>query len=58
VRTTVARWPLIAALKRVLAHTHDEPRWQQVRPPLQPLTPQEGYALIQALARQGWRAPK
>ncbi len=36
-RKTMQAYPMVPALKRVVAHFHDDPDWAAVRPPLVPL---------------------
>ena len=45
---------MVPALKRVVAHFHDDPVWAMVRPPLTPLDPAQSAALIADLARIGF----
>ncbi|GAB4374121.1 MAG: dihydrodipicolinate synthase family protein [Acidobacteriota bacterium] len=36
-RLALERWPMIAAIKQLLAHTTGDPAWARLRPPLEPL---------------------
>ena len=53
-RKTMQAYPMVPALKRVVAHFHDDPVWAMVRPPLTPLDPAQSAALIADLARIGF----
>ncbi len=54
VRTTLQRYPMVPALKRVVAHFHDDPAWAAVRPPMLPLDEAQSAALIADLAKIGF----
>ncbi len=54
VRKTMQAYPMVPALKRVVAHFHDDPVWATVRPPLTPLDPAQSTALIADLAGVGF----
>ena len=54
VRTTLQRYPMVPALKRVVAHFHDDPAWAAVRPPMLPLDQTQSAALIADLAKIGF----
>jgi len=53
-RRAMQAYPMIPALKRVVAHFHDDPGWAAVRPPLTALGPSQSAALIADLARLGF----
>ena len=48
-RQTMSDYPMIAAIKALVALARDEPRWGFVRPPLEPLAADEAQALAQVL---------
>ncbi len=54
VRKVMQAYPMVPALKRVVAHFHDDPAWAAVRPPLQPLDQAQSAALIGDLAKIGF----
>jgi 4-hydroxy-tetrahydrodipicolinate synthase len=54
VRKTMQAYPMVPALKRVVAHFHNDPGWAAVRPPLLPLGDAQSAALIADLARIGF----
>ena len=54
VRNTLQRYPMVPALKRVVAHFHDDPAWASVRPPMLPLDQTQSAALIADLAKIGF----
>ena len=45
-RKTIEAYPMIAALKQILAHFRNDPAWTAVRPPLVRLTRTDAQALI------------
>ena len=45
-RKTIEAYPMIAALKQILAHFRNDPAWTAVRPPLVGLTRADAQALI------------
>ena len=49
VRSVIENFPLIPALKAVMAHYSDDPDWQILRPPLTTLTEQQHAALLDQL---------
>jgi 4-hydroxy-tetrahydrodipicolinate synthase len=55
VRKTMQAYPMVPALKRVVAHFHNDPAWAAVRPPLVPLDRAQSAALIADLVRIGFR---
>ena len=54
VRQTVLNYPAVPALKRIVAHFHNDPAWAVVRPPLVPLGEAQSSALIADLAKIGF----
>jgi 4-hydroxy-tetrahydrodipicolinate synthase len=53
-RKTMQAYPMIPALKRVVAHFHNDPDWAAVRPPLMPLDAAQSKALLADLAKIGF----
>jgi 4-hydroxy-tetrahydrodipicolinate synthase len=53
-RKTMQAYPMVPALKRVVAHFHHDPAWTAVRPPLTPLDEAQSAALIADLAKIGF----
>jgi 4-hydroxy-tetrahydrodipicolinate synthase len=53
-RRAMQAYPMIPALKRVIAHFHGDPGWAAVRPPLAALGPAQSAALIADLAKLGF----
>ena len=53
-RRAMQAYPMIPALKRVVAHFHDDPGWAAVRPPLVALGPAQSAALLADLGRLGF----
>src|SRR6267143_6989697 len=43
-RKALQAYPMIPALKRIVAHFHDDPNWAAVRPPMLPLDPAQSSA--------------
>jgi 4-hydroxy-tetrahydrodipicolinate synthase len=58
VRNTVLAYPAVPALKRIVAHFHNDPGWAAVRPPLVPLDAAQSAALITDLAKIGFTLPE
>ncbi len=58
VRNTVLAYPAVPALKRIVAHFHNDPGWAAVRPPLVPLDAAQSAALIADLAKIGFALPE
>lgn len=54
VRKAMQAYPMVPALKRVVAHFHGDPGWAAVRPPLVPLDEAQSAALIGDLAKIGF----
>ena len=53
-RKTMQAYPMVPALKRVVAHFHSDPAWTAVRPPLMPLDEAQSAALIDDLGKIGF----
>ena len=53
-RKALQAYPMIPALKRIVAHFHNDPDWAAVRPPLVPLDQAQSSALIADLAKLGF----
>jgi 4-hydroxy-tetrahydrodipicolinate synthase len=53
-RKAMQAYPMVPALKRVVAHFHNDPAWAAVRPPLVPLDAAQSAALLADLARLGF----
>jgi 4-hydroxy-tetrahydrodipicolinate synthase len=53
-RNTLQAYPMVPALKRIVAHYHNDPNWATVRPPLVPLDPAQSAALIADLGKIGF----
>jgi 4-hydroxy-tetrahydrodipicolinate synthase len=53
-RNTLQAYPMVSALKRVVAHYHNDPNWAAVRPPLVPLSQAQSAALIADLGKLGF----
>ena len=53
-RRAIQAYPMVPALKRVIAHFRGDPGWAAVRPPLVALAPAPSAALIADLARLGF----
>ena len=45
---------MVPALKRIVAHFHNDPEWATVRPPMTPLTEAESAALLADLDKIGF----
>lgn len=54
VRKTMQAYPMVPALKRVVAHFHNDPAWAAVRPPLTALDSAQSVALIADLGKIGF----
>jgi len=54
VRQAVLKYPAVPALKRIVAHFHNDPGWAAVRPPLVPLDAAQSAGLIADLGRIGF----
>jgi 4-hydroxy-tetrahydrodipicolinate synthase len=53
-RKALQAYPMVPALKRIVAHFHNDPDWAAVRPPLVPLDPAQSSALVADLAKLGF----
>jgi 4-hydroxy-tetrahydrodipicolinate synthase len=54
VRSIIQKYPLIAALKEVVAQSTGEAGWRRQRPPLEPLSEQDAARLMEQLAAVGF----
>jgi 4-hydroxy-tetrahydrodipicolinate synthase len=54
VRKTIQAYPMVPALKRIVAHFHNDPDWATVRPPMVPLDEAQSRALLADLAKIGF----
>ncbi len=54
VRKTIQAYPMVPALKRIVAHFHRDPDWAAVRPPMVPLGEAQSQALLAELQRVGF----
>ncbi|MDH3412557.1 MAG: dihydrodipicolinate synthase family protein [Gammaproteobacteria bacterium] len=57
VRTAIAEYPLVTALKYLAARFYSDPAWRAVRPPMLPLSDAEGADLLQRLEDAGFERP-
>jgi len=53
-RKTIQAYPMVPALKRIVAHFHNDPDWVAVRPPMTALTDAQSKALLADLAKIGF----
>src|SRR5215213_7155205 len=53
-RKTIQAYPMVPALKRIVAHFHNDPDWAVVRPPMSPLSAAQSAALLADLAKIGF----
>jgi 4-hydroxy-tetrahydrodipicolinate synthase len=53
-RKTIQAYPMVPALKRIVAHFHQDPDWAAVRPPMTALNEAQSKALIGDLAKIGF----
>jgi 4-hydroxy-tetrahydrodipicolinate synthase len=53
-RTMLQAYPMVPALKAIVAHYHGDPDWAAVRPPLVALDPAQTAALIADLGKLGF----
>jgi 4-hydroxy-tetrahydrodipicolinate synthase len=53
-RNALQAHPMVPALKRVVAHYHNDPNWAAVRPPLVPLSQAQSAVLIADLGKLGF----
>jgi len=56
-RNVVQKYPMMAALKAVIAHFGRNPDWTTVRPPLVELTPAQNKSLMAELEARGFDMP-
>ena len=54
VRKTIQAYPMVPALKRIVAHFRNDPEWAAVRPPMVPLPQAQSQALLGDLATIGF----
>ncbi len=53
-RKTIQAYPMVPALKRIVAHFHHDPDWAAVRPPMERLSEAQSAALLADLAKIGF----
>ncbi|MGC2411554.1 MAG: dihydrodipicolinate synthase family protein [Stellaceae bacterium] len=53
-RKTIQAYPMVPALKRIVAHFHHDPDWAAVRPPMVALSEAQSAALLGDLGRIGF----
>ena len=58
VREVFQRFPIIAAIKAVLAAANTDDQWRHVRPPLSPLSDPDSRALVRELEGLGFNLPR
>jgi 4-hydroxy-tetrahydrodipicolinate synthase len=56
-RSVVQKYPMMAALKAVIAHWGRDPEWATVRPPLVELTPEQKKSLVAELTERKFDMP-
>lgn len=56
-RNRLQKYPMIAALKSVVAHFSGDPQWAAVRPPLMPLSDSQRSTLLDDLLNEGFDMP-
>ena len=54
VRKTIQAYPMVPALKRIVAHFHDDPDWAAVRPPMERLSDAQSTSLLADLEKIGY----
>ncbi len=57
VRTAIAKYPLVPALKFLASRFHRNPAWRSVRPPMLPLSDDQGEDLLKRLEDAGFTGP-
>jgi 4-hydroxy-tetrahydrodipicolinate synthase len=57
VRKIFGKYPMIAAMKRAVAHWRNDEDWSRVRPPLVEIAPRESTTLIEELKTAGFDMP-
>ena len=50
-RKTIQAYPMVPALKRIVAHFHNDPDWASVRPPMERLSDAQSKSLLADLAK-------
>jgi len=53
-RKALQAYPMVPALKRIVAHFHNDPDWATVRPPMEALGEAQSAALLTDLAKLGF----
>jgi len=53
----VQKYPMMAALKAVIAHYAQDPEWTTLRPPLVELTAEQTRSLVAELKARGFDMP-
>jgi 4-hydroxy-tetrahydrodipicolinate synthase len=53
-RKTIQAYPMVPALKRIVAHFHSDPAWANVRPPMEQLSEAQSAALLADLGKIGF----
>ena len=53
-RKTIQAYPMVPALKRIVAHFHNDPDWATVRPPMERLSDAQSKSLLADLAKIGF----
>jgi 4-hydroxy-tetrahydrodipicolinate synthase len=56
-RQLVQKYPMMAALKGIIAHWARDPQWAALRPPLVELTPEQSKSLVAELQAHGFDMP-
>ena len=54
VRMTIQKYPMVPALKRIVAHFHGDPDWASVRPPMERLSDAQSKSLLAHLEKIGY----
>ena len=54
VRMTIQKYPMVPALKRIVAHFHGDAEWANVRPPMERLSDAQSKSLIADLEKIGY----
>jgi 4-hydroxy-tetrahydrodipicolinate synthase len=54
VRMTIQKYPMVPALKRIVAHFHGDAEWANVRPPMERLSDAQSKALVADLEKIGY----
>lgn len=57
VRRVIQQYPMVAALKKTIAHFSGDAEWNRLRPPLVELEDNQGRALVAALEELGFSMP-